>query len=355
MTGGTSDLNRPIFDFLEPLGPDEMAVDDPLFVELVATPAFQRLKEIRFLGGIDYLLVRSPNGAPGNVRYTRYQHSIGVARLALFYCDIRKLPSMDRRTVYVAALLHDIGHAPLSHSLEPVFLEEFGLEHHKATEDIVKGKVPIGLQLSKILTSAGLDIDKIVNIIAGKFDSFDGFFTGPINFDTVEGILRTQKNAIPSRRVPSPEAVVEAAIRRSSEKDRVVVDKFWTYKDSVYRHIINSRQGVLADYACQIIMRQNLSKFSAADYFSTETLVFRKLPGLRELFNSNEFETSIKKYVDHTLEYKSRRFFVDPAGDFFKREDDKRYKQIKIDSVLRPRNLNHSDPFEMRRDISREK
>jgi HD superfamily phosphohydrolase len=100
-----------------------MSEGDPLFAELVATPAFQRLKSIRFLGGIDYLLVRAPNGAKGNIRYTRYQHSLGVARLALLYCEERGLSFSERRMIWVAALLHDVGHAPLSHSLEPVFQE----------------------------------------------------------------------------------------------------------------------------------------------------------------------------------------------------------------------------------------
>ena len=123
--------NRPAYDFSDPVNLKGMTGGDPLFAGVVATPAFQRLKSIRFLGGIDYLLVRAPNGVKGNIRYTRYQHSLGVARLALHYCQERGLSSSERRLVYVAALLHDVGHAPLSHSLEPVFDEIFGLEHHR--------------------------------------------------------------------------------------------------------------------------------------------------------------------------------------------------------------------------------
>jgi len=82
--------NRAAYDFSEPKDVRVLAGGDPLLVELVATRAFQRLKSIRFLGGIDYLLVRAPNGAKGNIRYTRFQHSLGVARLALQYCDARE-------------------------------------------------------------------------------------------------------------------------------------------------------------------------------------------------------------------------------------------------------------------------
>jgi len=37
---------------------------DQLLSELIHTDAFQRLGTVRFLGGIDYLFVRSPNGLP---------------------------------------------------------------------------------------------------------------------------------------------------------------------------------------------------------------------------------------------------------------------------------------------------
>jgi HD superfamily phosphohydrolase len=79
------------YDFSDPVDVKGVTGGDPLFAELVATPAFQRLKSVRFLGGIDYLLVRSPNGIGRNIRYTRYQHSLGVARLALLYSEERAL------------------------------------------------------------------------------------------------------------------------------------------------------------------------------------------------------------------------------------------------------------------------
>ena len=145
-----------------------MLVDDQLFAELVSTSAFQRLKSIRFLGGIDYCLIRSPNGIKGNIRYTRYQHSLGVVRLAVGYSEMQALSFSDHRLVYVAALLHDIGHAPLSHSLEPVFAEVFGLEHHRATENVISGREPIGRDIYSILRRHGVDVERVIAIIAGK-------------------------------------------------------------------------------------------------------------------------------------------------------------------------------------------
>jgi len=343
--------NRPAYDFSDPVNLKGMTGGDPLFAGVVATPAFQRLKSIRFLGGIDYLLVRAPNGVKGNIRYTRYQHSLGVARLALHYCQERGLSSSERRLVYVAALLHDVGHAPLSHSLEPVFNEIFGLEHHRATEDILRGNVPLGRELSDLLRSNGVDVERVIAIVSNAEPGYDGFFAGPINFDTIEGILRTRKYATPTANTPGPEAIVEAAIRREAKSDRELVDHFWSCKDSVYTHIINSRRGVLADFSCQVFMREHLTELSASDYFTTENDIFRTLRGLRELLTSRSFESEVRRYLDRPIHYKIRRFFVKQSGDFFKREDLVRYQQRKEDGLLVPGEFSAAETAELSRDL----
>jgi putative nucleotidyltransferase with HDIG domain len=154
-------------------------VEDSFFIELFRTEAFQRLGSVRFLGGIDYLLVRNPNGVQGNTRYTRLQHSLGVARLASEYSSNFDLGPTDRRLIVAAALLHDIGHAPLSHSIEPVFHECFGMDHHGATKDIIFGHVPIGRAVYKLLRTHSIDIDHLSSLIAGKDSGFHCFFFGP--------------------------------------------------------------------------------------------------------------------------------------------------------------------------------
>jgi uncharacterized protein len=166
------------FNFSDPVEVPSLTGPDTLLSELIATKAFQRLKLIKFLGGIDYILVRSPNGVPGNIRYTRYQHSLGVAKHAMTYSAERAMPISDRRLICVAALLHDIGHPPLSHSLEPVFLELFGLEHHSATEQIISGRVTFGREIYEILKRSGVNVERVIAIISGEVHDYDGFFQG---------------------------------------------------------------------------------------------------------------------------------------------------------------------------------
>jgi uncharacterized protein len=321
--------NRPLYNFKIPVASNSVAAGDPLFASLVATRAFKRLKKIRFLGGIDYLKVPWPNGHKRNTRYTRYQHSLGVAALAHAYCEARNLPLVERHLVVAAALLHDVGHAPLSHSLEPVFDDVFRIDHHRATIAIIRGK-SLGTQILETLCGYRIDVERLVTLISGGDGSYDGFFCGPINFDTIEGVLRTQEFAIKQTTVPSPEAVMIAAMRDAGEADRDIVDEFWQQKDLVYRHVINSEDGVLADHACQAVMRSNIDLFRADDYFSTEDSIFKKLPGLKKLLTSPEFKTKVWTLLEPGFPYKARRFFVERTAS----DKRNRYRQEKHDRTL---------------------
>ena len=307
---------------------------DPLLMELVATPAFQRLREIRFLGAIDYSAVPSPNGKQGAIRYTRYQHSLGVMRLARLYCDIKGVLSSKRRLVCAAALLHDIGHPPLSHSMEPVFKEKLGIDHHEATKEIISGHVRLGKEVHSVLRRHRIDVDDVIALISGECTTFDRFFDGPINFDTIEGILRSCEYFRSTSTMARPETVTKAAIRREAPEDRDVVDRFWGYKDWVYKNIINSRMGVLSDLACQLFLRRHLDDINVDSYFETEPNFFRRLPRLRELLVSKKFEATILRLVDEPIRYRNRNYYIDPTGDFFTRCDDARYKHSRNVQVL---------------------
>ena len=243
--------------FREPTDIPGATGNDPLLLELIDTPAFQRLKEIRFLGAIDYCRIPRPNGKPGATRYSRYEHSLGVMQLARLYCIRREIPRSECRLACAAALLHDIGHPPLSHSVESVFKEELGIDHHVATEDIICGRVPLGRSVFPILRRHRINVEELVAVVSGEIHRFDGFFRGPINFDTIEGILRSYRYTGRTSSTSNPEIVTEAAIRRTNGKDRDVVDGFWKCKNWVYNHIINSREGVLSDFVCKLFLRRS--------------------------------------------------------------------------------------------------
>ena len=302
----------------------------PILQELIETPALKRLKDIHFLGALDFCMKPSPNGTSKAARYTRYEHSSGVVQLAHLYCTSPsiQIQATDRRLVCVAALLHDVGHPPLSHSMEPFFKEEFGIDHHSATENIICGRVSLGNEVFSTLRRHKINIEKLIAVISGECSEFDNFFNGPISFDTIEGILRSFKY-ITNIHAPTAKTVTKAAIRRTRPQDQIIVDEFWKYKDWVYKYIINSRKGVLSDFACQHFLRKNLKHIDLDCCYGTDTKIFKKLPGLREDLVSNTFINKMIDEIDNTekpVHYWDRSYCIDSEGDFFDRRDDIRYR-----------------------------
>ena len=53
-----------------------------------------------------------------------------------------ELSKEDTMTVCAAAMLHDLGHAPFSHTLEEVIENITGMDHMYTTCDAIMGKIP---------------------------------------------------------------------------------------------------------------------------------------------------------------------------------------------------------------------
>ena len=110
-----------------------------MYRDLIASDALQRLADIRFLGAIDYFV--HPSGSQlDRRRHSRLEHTLGVAQLALTYARLVGLDEREEKLIVSAALTHDIGHSPLSHSLERIFKRSFGVDHHQAGIDILWGR-----------------------------------------------------------------------------------------------------------------------------------------------------------------------------------------------------------------------
>lgn len=96
---------------------DESVPEDRLIVELIDSSEFQRLRRIRQLG----LAMFTYQGA----EHSRFTHSLGVMHLmtrAMNLLGSQHHVSEEARVVgRASALLHDLGHGPFSHVVEPVF------------------------------------------------------------------------------------------------------------------------------------------------------------------------------------------------------------------------------------------
>jgi uncharacterized protein len=150
-------------------------------VSVVDHPAYQRLRTIKQLGLADLAF-------PG-ATHTRYVHGLGTmhtaSRMFRVLADEYGLEGPEARrllqTVRLAALFHDLGHAPLSHSTEtfmpPVAELDLGdwLEGSPdriASHEDYTLKIMTGSSLTKLIESRfqseGVTPNDVATLIAGK-------------------------------------------------------------------------------------------------------------------------------------------------------------------------------------------
>lgn len=280
---------------------------EKVYLQIIKSRAFQRLKDIHFLGAIDYTISTHRNSP--YKRHTRFQHSLGVARLALQYAKATKKKRDEEVLCVVAALLHDIGHAPLSHSLESVFKSQFNISHHLSGDKIIRGDVdiPNGVSLNKILLNNGINPFEVMAIIPGASrERCTEVFRHAINIDTIEGILRSSTYIYEREHFCSPARVLSALIsvinKKVSESEVDLLDRFWLLKNDVYSKFINNRFGVYADYISQQYMRDNYHKFTKHYYYGTEKSLKRDhsklFENLKKLSKSQTFDQPLVSKID---------------------------------------------------------
>lgn len=176
---------------------------EALLIRLIDTPAFQRLRRLRQLGPASLTF----HGAEGS----RFTHSLGVMAIARRAFDgiARHYPQLQphRPVVLAAALLHDLGHGPFSHTSEEIF----GNHHEHWTSCILKESPPIrellaGFQRNLIdriqqvyckqyplpfvwqLVSSQLDCDRIDYLMRDSY--FTGAVYGKLDLDRILTALR---------------------------------------------------------------------------------------------------------------------------------------------------------------------
>ncbi len=101
-------------------------------LDLIGHPAFQRLWGIRQTGFAHLVF-------PG-ANHTRLEHSLGVFWVTGQMADHLRLSPEEASTVSVGGLLHDLGHGPFSHTLDPSSLEVLGFGHERISRAWITGE-----------------------------------------------------------------------------------------------------------------------------------------------------------------------------------------------------------------------
>lgn len=113
---------------------------------VIDTLAVQRLRRIRQLAGAEFVYPAA--------NHTRFEHVLGTMYLAGVVSDNLpvQLTSDERQRVRLAALLHDVGHAPFSHLFEPLLLKYMQRNHEDMSRWIIADS-----SLADVITKQGID------------------------------------------------------------------------------------------------------------------------------------------------------------------------------------------------------
>lgn len=129
----------------------EFEITEPVVLELINSPALQRLKYID-QAGYKPLWVK-PEADVGEYEYSRFVHSLGV------YLLLRKYNApLDEQ---IAGLIHDVSHAVFSHCIDYVL--DAGSETEQNHQDNIFADFVGQTEIPAIIKKYGFDLDHILN------------------------------------------------------------------------------------------------------------------------------------------------------------------------------------------------
>jgi HD superfamily phosphohydrolase len=139
---------------------------------------------------------------PGAV-HSRFEHSLGVFRLALAFIDrlradavfTDRVDSEDASAFLAASLLHDVGHWPFCHPIEDMRLAEFP-RHESFLRDII-----LGGELAEVLRREwGVQPERVASLVEGTAEDPAGqllasLLSGPVDVDKMDYLSRDSLHA----------------------------------------------------------------------------------------------------------------------------------------------------------------
>lgn len=177
---------------------------DQVIWDAINSKEFQRLRRIKQLGASHQVYQTA--------EHSRFSHSLGVYEITRrLFNEVKGLNTLvtqyDQTVTLLAALLHDLGHGPFSHSFESVSR----INHEKYTEMIILGDTEINHILKQIDEQLPHQVVSIINhshpnkiltqLISSQLDADrmdyllrDAYFTGTSygSFD-LNRLIRTMR------------------------------------------------------------------------------------------------------------------------------------------------------------------
>ena len=233
-------LNDPIYGFI--------TIPNTLIFDIIEHPYFQRLRRVTQMGFSNLVY-------PG-ANHTRFHHAIGCMHLMQKAVRVLRFKGIEisedeANALYIAILLHDIGHGAFSHALEHSIVngishEEISLKFMKKLNEEFEGKLNMAIQIFEgkyerqffyQLISSQLDIDRL------DYLKRDSFYTG-----VTEGNISSDR-LIAMMNVTNDELVIE-------KKGIYSVEKFIIARRLMYWQVYLHKTGLVAENMLMRILRR---------------------------------------------------------------------------------------------------
>ena len=265
---------------------------EALAIDLIETAAFQRLRRIRQLGTAFLTF----HGAEGS----RFTHSIGVLYLARQALDQlrRDHPGLEshRGVLFAAALLHDIGHGPLSHSGE----EMYGLRHEDWSGRLIQEHPPLRDLLEAYAPGTAQAVANLV--MRGQYSnrSIKALVSSQLDCDRLDYLLRdsyttgTSYGQLDLERILAAFIVAPDGSLAIHPKGLSAVEHYLVVRRLMYRTVYNHRLNVVGNWLLERIIalaRQRQSGQLWADTVMAHWLWAPEQLGISDFLANDDLRT----------------------------------------------------------------
>ena len=219
---------------------------EALAIDLIDSAPFQRLRRIRQLGTAFLTF----HGAESS----RFTHSIGVlhvARLALNNL-VRLHPELEchRGVLLAAALLHDVGHGPLSHSGE----EMYGLQHESWSGRLIREHPALRDRLEAFQSGSSEAVADLLEHGRYSFSAIKALVSSQMDCDRLDYLLRdshstgTSYGQLDLERILAAFTLAPDGALALHPKGLMAVEHYLVVRNLMYRSVYNHRLNVVCNW-----------------------------------------------------------------------------------------------------------
>jgi HD superfamily phosphohydrolase len=267
---------------------------EPWELDIISTWEMLRLRYVRQLGPAHLVY-------PG-ATHTRFEHCLGTNFLAqksirvVNYCEdldtacfvpfSRLLEDYHQRLFRAAALLHDVGHPPTSHTIEYALESWMGLNHLDLGEFLI-----LSSSLTDVLSQSDIEPSDVVDIFRRRAKDpvhrlLSEFLDHPLDIDKTDYLIRdahfsgVQLGIFPAERVMLTNRVVKNRegkyirafmLKAIHSLEALILSRNWMTMDLYYHPTVKLAEALISKATYFRMQEEDLSKNECIGLFTRMT------------------------------------------------------------------------------------